>query len=393
MQTNRKQLDIYLVILAILTLATVVLRTLATLLQYDSEYGYYTGGSLIVIANAICVSGVFILISHFASYPKDVSFTASFSTPMTYIPTGIVSIALLFLSVSLVSYVSAVSPFPLLSAATLRTPTYFLALASALLAVASIPHFFLNSFIKEPHDTARASAAFLTIIFLSIYPAYLYFNSRMPINSPNKIIDQMAYLSVAIFFLYELRISLGRERWRSYISFGLVAALLTAYSSIPALITYFAKGEAISDSINESILTFTLFIFVAFRLILVRFLYTEEPSPVVTKIIELHTARSQEIGDSDLIIAEPKQLSFDMFYNEEPSKESSPIATDEEPEDLSDDILPLENDLERDNDGNDELKQINFEVPDTATFETEEESSSSEFIPSEDETNEENTGN
>ena len=64
----------------------------------------------------------------------------------------------------------------------------------------------------------------------------------MALNSPNKLISQMAFLLAALFFLYEARISLGREKWRGYCIFGLAALAANAYSAVPAVILYFAKG-------------------------------------------------------------------------------------------------------------------------------------------------------
>ena len=72
----------------------------------------------------------------------------------------------------------------------------------------------------------------------------------------------MAYLSAALFFLYESRVSLGRAKWRPYVSFGLIAALLTAYSAIPSLIVYAVNGYLVSNSIVESVLSLTLSFFI-----------------------------------------------------------------------------------------------------------------------------------
>ena len=126
----------------------------------------------------------------------------------------------------------------------------------------------------------------------------------------------MAYLASAIFFLYESRISLGRDRWRLYISFGLASGLLCCYSAIPSLITYFVKGEIISDSLAETLLTLSLAVFIISKLMLIPQLYDDKRANIVEKIIAWNEQRRADIGDSDLTVAEPEQLSFELIESE-----------------------------------------------------------------------------
>ncbi|MBR0449266.1 MAG: hypothetical protein IIX30_00435, partial [Clostridia bacterium] len=118
-------------------------------------------------------------------------------------------------------------------------------------------------------------------------------------NAPAKITDEMAYLFAAVFFLYETRISLGRGKWRAYVTFGLIAAQLAAYSSIPALIVYFAKGEMISNSIFESVLTFTLFLFITSRLGMVSTLTPDKPCDVAAAIDAKILAEEEKKREED----------------------------------------------------------------------------------------------
>ena len=120
----------------------------------------------------------------------------------------------------------------------------------------------------------------------------------MPVNATNKLTDQLAYLFCALFFLYEARISLGRDKWRAYGSFGLIAALFTAYSSIPALITYLINGEIISNSIEENILTLTLFIFITARLISLTTLKEKSESRIISSMQEYARRREEILVES-----------------------------------------------------------------------------------------------
>ena len=152
----------------------------------------------------------------------------------------------------------------------------------------------------------------------------LYFMTETPINSVNKLTDQMAFLFAAIFFLYETRISLGTDKWRAYVSFGAIAALLCAYSSIPALLTYFIKGEVISASIEESAFVFCLFLFIMARLILTAALPEASDACEVAIMDELARAREKRPCESEEVTPEGEegQISITDLLGEDMSEES-----------------------------------------------------------------------
>lgn len=340
MQTKKKQLDIYLIALAMFVITSVTLRTVALMRHFDPALGYFVGSPLIRVADWFTVGAGILLLSYFLTVPRGTSLVASFVTPATYVPTALVGIALINFSFSI---------FANNLKGALGTEL-LLGIATAVLAIAAIYHFFLNAFIRECSDTTRAGASFVTVILLCVYPAYLYFSTKASINSPNKIVDQMAFLFSAIYFLYESRISLGRERWRAYVSFGLLASLLTAYSSIPSVIVYFAKGLTVSDSIAESALTLTLFIFITARLLLVRGLKEDKRADIVDKIIAINAEIRERIGDSDLVVAAPEQLSFDL--GEVAAADESENESDTEESETTDTLH--ENDGNKEEGGNDE---------------------------------------
>ena len=144
---------------------------------------------------------------------------------------------------------------------------------------------------------------------------YLYFSTALPINSPNKMLDQMAYLLAAVFFLYETRLSFGREKWRPYIAFGFIAATVCAYSSIPSIILYISNGETVSNTIYESTLTLALFIFIISRIILTAGLIEAKSSPTVSAIAKAAHLRQNEINPiseiAEIIDLSGKALEYD----------------------------------------------------------------------------------
>ena len=325
MLNRKKHLDIYLTILAVFVIASTVLRTIAALTELDYVYGQYTGSVLISVADWITFGGCVVLLSYLALSPRNENYRGSFNNEKTYVPAALVGASLIFLGIDL--FYDAMPTLKHFKPEMLRDLSVVMPTLAAVFALLSVCYFFFNAYIKDCTSTSRASASFIAILFLCIYPAYLYFNDSLPINAPNKVVDQLAYLVSAIFFLYEARISLGRDKWGLYATFGMIAALLCAYSAIPSLIVYFANGEIISDSIAENALTLSLFIFIASRLALMRTLPQNAKTELVARIADRAEARRLEIGDSDIIQAQSgEQMEFDMSLLEnEPEAEDAEL--------------------------------------------------------------------
>ena len=334
MLNKKKHLDIYLVLLLLFTAGGVIMRSIAALGSLDYELGHYADDVLITVSDWVTVGGAVLLFSYVALAPRGCKYRAEFSGVKTYLPTALVSASLIFLTVSLLTDIYRATHGHI-DLDSLRDLTVIMPALSALLAGCSVYYFFLNAYLPSATSTRRAAAAFAAILFLCIYPAYLYFDSGLPINAPNKVVDQMAYLFSAIFFLYEARISLGRDRWGAYVAFGLIASLLTAYSAVPSLIVYFASGEIISNSIAESALTISLFIFIISRLITVRSLYSDEPSETVVGMIARHNARKLEVGGGELMFTEGEQLEFEMSLLEDPIPAAEEAVAEESPVEIS----------------------------------------------------------
>lgn len=261
MNSIAKRLGIYFIIFSLILIASTTLRTVACFRDLNI-YGRFSPEGLINGAGITVAAGVAILLSFIFSTMKT-ALVPNFSTPANYIPGGMVGAALIFLACSVIGDIA--DGFD-------STASGLVMILLVLLAILSAVHFFLNAFFTESKSELRAYFALATVLLFAFYSVNLYFNAKLPLNAPNKIIDQMAHLCSAIFFLYETRISLGRDKWRQYVAFGFAAALLCGYSSIPALIIYFARGMEISTGIEESVFLFAIFVFILTRLIMSVFL-------------------------------------------------------------------------------------------------------------------------
>ena len=328
-----RTIDIYTIPLFIVSLAAAVLRSVALLTSFDSVTMHFDDKVAIFMGGIIVALSVIGFLSYLIFGEKEQKLIDRSDNAASYIPAGIVSTALIFMGAN-----NIIMSFNGYSQKMLST----LALVSGLLAILSAVSFFLSVFIERRDNLYKAAFSLCVVFFLAVYAVLLYFNKEIhPTNSPNRLIDELAYLSAAIFFLYESRIPLGRAKWRGYVSFGLIAALLCSYSSIPALVLYFAKGQIISESLVESILTLTLAIFICSKVMQTKKLTPDVECETAQSIVSLATARAEEIEElrkssraQDNIneendeVEEAANYSFDIPYTEPESDTESEDAAE-----------------------------------------------------------------
>ena len=325
MNTNSKRLGIYLAIMLVMTAIATALRTVACIMHLDYESGFFSNKTLIAIANVIVTITVIGMFSYLFIAPR-IKLRASFATSSTYVPTGLLGVATAFLGARIISHVSVTGRYPVLSVEvlTLQSPATLIGIITAILAFISIAHHFFNAFITESKTEIRAYFAIATIAFLSLYAILIYLDTSISINESIKVLRLTAFLVSALFFLYEARISLGREMWRIYSAFGLCASMLCAYASIPAITTYYVNGALVSSSgyrslvsIEEYLLLFTMFVFITARLCITIMAKEEKENEFIKALATYATEREEKVKESigryQQIFA-AKQLSiFDLY--------------------------------------------------------------------------------
>ncbi len=332
MKNKFKPFGLYLPIFIGILLVTVTMRSVALLISFNFETHYFNDKILISISDYLVIAASLFFFSYIFTADKKVKLIPNFTSPETYVPTGIVSVALIFMAKSLFSrsselreYIDYLQELATPSAISL-IPTQKILMGlltvTAIFAVLSIVHFILTALVENHSSTKRASFGLCTVVFLALYASYLYYSTALPLNAPNKIVDEMAFLFSTIFFLYETRLSIGREKWRCYIAFGFIAALVSAYSSIPSLIVYFVKDEVISNRIYENALIFTLFIFITARLILTAKLTEDKECPTVSALIKFAESRDE--------ILNPPAQNQDVIEIKSEAPEANPANIDDD---------------------------------------------------------------
>ena len=346
MNTNSKRLGIYLAIMLLATSVAVALRTVACAEHLNLESGLFDDRTLIAVSDAIMLILSLGMLSYIFVASR-ISLRASFSTAATYVPTGILGVATAFTGVRAFIYAMQSCNYRLFSkeVLTLKNLPALVGVIVAALAILSIAHHFLNAFITESKTTVRSYFAAATIAFLAFYAIAVYLDDTLSVNDSSKVLRQMSFMMCALFFAFEARISLGREKWRLYTAFGLVAAALTAYTAIPAVITYYVKGFTVGASsykslasIEEYVLLFALFIFIISRLFLTLFLKEEKENAIIKMLGEYAKDREEKVNESYERFQEifaSKQLSiFDLYGGDEElpeAEEANETEGDSEP--------------------------------------------------------------
>lgn len=294
-------------------LLSVAFRTAAIFVNFNPETGFYNGKILINIASWLVIAGSVFMFTYAFSGSKKQKLIADFSTPATYVPTGALSVAMIFFAIATAIKSSkndfsirrfmltpGVTPADLMQYLSENMSSLVLSIMAPMACLAVV-YFILTACVLKRSSEARAFFGTANVLFLAFYTSYLYFDatSSLARNAPNKIVDQMAFLFAALFFLYEIRISLGREKWNLYIAFGFIASALTAYSSIPSLLYYFIDGGVVSNSTQENVLTFALFVFITSRLTLAAFLKEDKESESVALMKQFSRERTDYIKEKE----------------------------------------------------------------------------------------------
>lgn len=384
MTIKNRAIRIYLTVLAFATLAASGLRAAALVKDFDFASGHFDGKSLITAASLLTVASAIVMITYVFFADKSKGYVAQFSTPLTYVPAGAVCAATVFFLLNIKEAI------PKLSEVSKGTPiTDILLLLVFYLAFPTVIYFILNSVSSERASNARAVSGIATVICFALYTSYLYFDTALTINNPNKIIDEMAFLLAALFFLYETRISISRESWNLYFVTGAIASSVGLYSSVPAIIATVIRDKAISESLEENVLILTVAVFIFARLILSATYNEDKRSDTITMLrdaalereaficereeIERQTAlassEEETVIDESLFIDAPEVKAEETEATEsEAVAETEPEATETaEVEESLEDVVEIVSDPDATEEETTEAEEVTSE--DTASLE------------------------
>lgn len=332
MKKTQKLVGAHLLDVLLFTATAVVLRTVAFLNDFNYTSGYFDG-TLINVSNLLimfaCIISAVALLLH-RHIPK---LKPNFHNPLVYIPAGAVSVALAFFAGSTLH--SAIT-----DNAYSDGGTKVLSFILSVLATVSIAYFMFGNIKEGPRSPERGGLGLVLTVFFALCAAQIYYSQSMPINSQIKSVDQITFAFVAVFFLFESRLSLNRDMWSGYIAFGGIAAALSAFSSIPTLVYYFVEGREAAAPISESVLLLTVFALITARLVLLINLPEDKMCQTAEAVLLMSEKRQAQIEAAQNVRAHA------ILKNEESREELIPEETHDDNYTINleqIDILNLEN--------------------------------------------------
>lgn len=318
---------IYAPLILLITLTATTLRTVAVLLGVNA-YGFFEADAIADTSAYITVAGVLLALTYPLTQRKARPIFRDGRAPLTYVPAAVLGICALLFGTSFAPHCAML----------LEGSVSGITVSAALLLVLSVGAILYAAtvcLIESTLSDTRATFGMMTVMLWGVYTVYLHYDQTLPLNSPVKITDQMTYLALALFFLYEVRISIGREKQGCYGAFGMIAALLTSYSAIPNLILYIYNGRILSLSLSATILTVGTLVFIVSRLIANDSSPEDRPAPLMGEIIRISEARDAARAALAEVSATPTEV-------------PSTTETDEEEEDEPTDPAPTEEECEED---------------------------------------------
>ena len=226
---NKTKVVIYGIAAAVLTVLGTALRTLGLFNFYDKDVGYFQSGAVVPeILKWLCIIApiCFLFAGFFAS---KVNIRSAFDGFFSKIGSALAAVLLLVHAVYLVPYcLSYVEGNVLI-------PGIFLAFA-----VLSVLYFVVGV-TKKAHMENRAILGFAVIFYATAGLAKSYFDFKTTMNSPDKLLLQVAYMSIMLYMLAETGLLIGAKKSGRFTVFSFIAFFFCTVSSVPALVAYLSR--------------------------------------------------------------------------------------------------------------------------------------------------------
>lgn len=268
------------VLVLVAAFSAAVLRTAAILLSYDAEIGYFARGTALpVLADVVCIIGTLAAVGFaFFCCPhgRAVYNVGARDSAPVYFATAYAAFVMLGTFMHelwrCLSERTAASYFEKAAAVDNAYTARSLRIQGVLIIIGIIA-----SAISAIYFFCRLSGKGWRewYVILGFAPglrgvsgmATIYFDMTVEMNSPNKMLLQLALISVMLYFLLELRMLLGEKkaRPRAYAAVGLAATVLTAAASVSLIAAYFAGQVSNAYFFTESFFCFNMMIYIMVR--------------------------------------------------------------------------------------------------------------------------------
>ncbi len=309
----------YPILATLLAVVACTLRTVATFLGVDA-FGYFENSTLYRVSVWMTVAAVLLLLTLPLAYRKRQAVLAEQTTPHTFLPSLMMGMLFLFFL--------GEGIFSLLGTLFLPTIDNLAYALTLILGLFSCIYFFSLAILESKENDRKANFGMACVLFFGVYSAYLYLNTEMPRNAHIELCEEMTWIALMLYFLYEVRIALGKQKQNLYVSFAMIGGLLCAYNVIPTFIYYIATGRLLASSFTAFLLLCGTLAFILMRLALFAKSPVDAPIPLVENLLKLARAREEEVREIEAFYAPalPEEETEDLTEispsSEEPTEDS-----------------------------------------------------------------------
>lgn len=234
----KNKLKVYTLTSLILSVVVGALRVLSLAISYDSSVGYFSSSFIVTVTRSLMIVSLVWLGSSLLFIPKDtinVRTDKQMASMCISIITGIVFFASGIFQI-------------------LNGTTNLYILSGALMMISSTA--FILKFTKLRKGTAWIEYFAIFSIILMI--ADMHFDYYTAMNSPHKILSQLALISGALVLLGDMRDSFSESQPRTEFAIGLIATFLCFVNAISSTFSFITRLTLEHSGFNVSLIVISI---------------------------------------------------------------------------------------------------------------------------------------
>lgn len=253
-----------LILSLIIAAAAVVIQTVFIIKYYDTEIFLYSAGSVFpVIFNVglfICAVLLFssVIINRKLPFPDSLPPIRSASVFCASL------CGFSFFTAFILSVYDMISKNSTVSDAGMPASFAFIA---AVCAVPSAVYFFIIAIKRDPYKNMTAVFGFGVVVWAAAKLMGEYFNMTNPLNNPLRILHQLSYSAVMLFYLYDAAYSAKIKKPVSYYTFAYLSIPFIAVSALPCIILNVSRIKTVPVDIASCFVEFCLMLFIIARML------------------------------------------------------------------------------------------------------------------------------
>lgn len=243
MKHNRKIAFIYSIMTVALSVAAVFFQGSLFQNYYDDKIGLYRSGEIAPsLFNVFLVLSLLLIVTCVMFFKKDeMPKKLKHNSVMTMIMSAFCGVLLVM---SAVLFLSSMNPASFHGNSTVTV--YKLRFILSIIAFPSALYFLSVTLRKTEYTESLALLSFFPTLWTLLYLMSIYFDHSVLLNSPPRILHQLALVALMLFQLYEARALIGKPFPRVYFIIASATVVLLSTSAVARVLPLFSERQPVS---------------------------------------------------------------------------------------------------------------------------------------------------